>query len=58
VTKGTSSFGKRNKVVHIRCRRCGKHSFNVSKGRCAHCGFGETKKLRKYNWLKPKKLLA
>jgi len=58
MTKGTSSFGKRNKVVHIRCRRCGRHSFNLRKGRCAHCGFGETKKWRKYNWIKPKKLLA
>ncbi len=58
MTKGTPSFGKRNKVVHIRCRRCGRHSFNVSKGRCSHCGFGETKKWRKYRWLTPKKLLS
>jgi large subunit ribosomal protein L37e len=59
MTRGTPSFGKRNRSpTHIRCRRCGRHSFNVSKRRCAHCGFGETKKWRKYKWLTPKKLLA
>ncbi|MEM2846369.1 MAG: 50S ribosomal protein L37e, partial [Nitrososphaerota archaeon] len=48
MAKGTPSFGKRNRSpTHIRCRRCGRHSFNLSKRRCAHCGFGETKKWRK-----------
>lgn len=52
MVKGTPSFGKRNKRVHIRCRRCGKVAFHISKRRCAACGFGETKNLRKYNWHK------
>lgn len=52
MVKGTPSFGKRNKKVHIRCRRCGKVAFHISKRRCAACGFGETKNLRKYNWHK------
>lgn len=56
MVKGTPSFGKRNKPTHVRCRRCGRRSFHVSKKRCAACGFGETKKLRKYAWSKPLKL--
>ncbi|MCF8885326.1 MAG: 50S ribosomal protein L37e [Nitrososphaerota archaeon] len=56
MTKGTPSFGKRNKIVHVRCRRCGHHSYHLSKRRCSHCGYPDPK-WRKYNWLKPKKLL-
>ncbi|MBI5253169.1 MAG: 50S ribosomal protein L37e [Euryarchaeota archaeon] len=50
MSKGTASMGKRNKRLHIRCRRCGKNSFHVSKRYCASCGFGRTKKLRSYAW--------
>ncbi len=56
MTKGTTSRGKRNKIVHVRCRRCGRHSYNLSKKRCSYCGYPDPK-WRKYNWLKPKKLL-
>lgn len=55
MSKGTPSMGKKNKKTHIKCRRCGKTSFHVSKKVCASCGFGRSKKLRKYNWLKLKK---
>ncbi|QGR18725.1 50S ribosomal protein L37e [Stygiolobus azoricus] len=49
--KGTPSFGKMNKgATHIRCRRCGRNSFNARKGYCAACGFGKTKKIRRYSW--------
>ena len=49
--KGTPASGKHNKEGHhIRCRRCGKHSFHVKKGSCASCGYGATAKLRQYNW--------
>lgn len=53
MTKGTpsKSGGKTN---HVACRRCGKHAFHVQKRRCAACGFGETSKLRRYNWAKNK----
>jgi large subunit ribosomal protein L37e len=45
MSKGTPSFGKHNKITHIRCRRCGKHSYHIKKGKCSNCGFGESKKM-------------
>ena len=48
--KGTPSFGKRNKKTHIRCRRCGKISYNARKKYCAACGFGRSSKIRTYSW--------
>ncbi len=49
--KGTPSMGKHGRSKsHIRCRRCGRHAFNVAKGYCAACGFGRSKKMRKYSW--------
>jgi large subunit ribosomal protein L37e len=51
MTKGTPSFGKRmGKTVHIKCRRCGRRSYNVKKKRCAACGFGESAKIRRFSW--------
>ncbi|RLI62694.1 MAG: 50S ribosomal protein L37e [Candidatus Asgardarchaeum californiense] len=50
MVKGTPSFGKKNKKTHIRCRRCGRRAYNVRKKRCAACGFGASKKIRRYNW--------
>ncbi|KAI5179991.1 large subunit ribosomal protein L37e [Nematocida sp. AWRm80] len=43
MTKGTSSFGKRNKRNHIQCIRCGKESFHKQKHECASCGYPERK---------------
>ncbi|MEM3536696.1 MAG: 50S ribosomal protein L37e [Candidatus Bathyarchaeia archaeon] len=49
--KGTPSFGKRaGKTLHIRCRRCGRRAYNVSKKRCAACGYGETTVIKRYSW--------
>jgi large subunit ribosomal protein L37e len=49
--KGTPSQGKKSgKKTHIICRRCGKHSYHVSRKICASCGFGRSKKIRKYTW--------
>ncbi|MEM3526307.1 MAG: 50S ribosomal protein L37e [Candidatus Jordarchaeaceae archaeon] len=49
--KGTPSFGKRGHLkTHIKCRRCGRHSYHIRKKRCAACGFGAKKKIRKYSW--------
>ncbi|MCD6127545.1 MAG: 50S ribosomal protein L37e [Methanomicrobia archaeon] len=48
--KGTPSFGKRNKKTHITCRRCGKHSYNVTKKYCVSCGYGRSSKMRSYAW--------
>ncbi|MHA1828980.1 MAG: 50S ribosomal protein L37e [Candidatus Heimdallarchaeaceae archaeon] len=51
MTKGTPSFGKRNKKHnHIVCRRCGKHSFHKRHKVCASCGFGRNTKIRAYAW--------
>ncbi|MHA2366232.1 MAG: 50S ribosomal protein L37e [Candidatus Hodarchaeales archaeon] len=49
--KGTPSFGRRSgKKTHIMCRRCSHRSYHVQKKRCAYCGFGNSARLRKYNW--------
>ncbi|MFH1773609.1 MAG: 50S ribosomal protein L37e [Methanobacteriota archaeon] len=55
MSKGTASMGKRNKRLHIRCRRCGRNSYHVSNHYCASCGFGRTKKLRSYAWRNKKR---
>ncbi|MEM7826872.1 MAG: 50S ribosomal protein L37e [Candidatus Aenigmatarchaeota archaeon] len=48
--KGTPSFGKHSKINHIRCRRCGRHSYNIKTSICSACGFGRTRKIRNENW--------
>ncbi|MCL2288142.1 MAG: 50S ribosomal protein L37e [Candidatus Bathyarchaeota archaeon] len=49
--KGTPSMGKRaGRVVHIKCRRCGRRAYHVRKKRCGACGYGSTAKIRQYNW--------
>ena len=53
MTKGTASK-KGGKRTHTICRRCGKHAFHIQKRICAACGFGNTKKIRHYNWIKNK----
>jgi len=51
MTKGTASFGKKaRKTLHIRCRRCGRRSYNVKKKRCAACGYGASPRIRSYSW--------
>ncbi|MBC7128331.1 MAG: 50S ribosomal protein L37e [Thermoplasmatales archaeon] len=47
--KGTPSK-EGGKKTHIVCRRCGRHAYHVRKKYCAYCGFGRSKRLRKYNW--------
>mmetsp|Transcript_28245 Transcript_28245/g.47972 ORF Transcript_28245/g.47972 Transcript_28245/m.47972 type:complete len:143 (-) Transcript_28245:57-485(-) len=49
MTKGTTSFGKRNGRSHGLCPRCGKRSYNLQKAKCAACGYPSAK-MRKYNW--------
>lgn len=43
-------MGRRNKKTHIRCRRCGKHSYHVREKKCSSCGFGNTARIREYTW--------
>ncbi len=48
-------MGKRGKgKTHIRCRRCGRHAYNVAKGYCAACGFGRSRRIRRYSWASKK----
>ncbi|MGV8150668.1 MAG: 50S ribosomal protein L37e [Candidatus Woesearchaeota archaeon] len=56
MTKGTSSMGKKSGGKnHICCRRCGKHSRNISTGVCSSCNYGKSSKLRSYAWKRPSK---
>lgn len=49
--KGTPSFGKHGRgKTHIRCPRCGRHSYHVTKKYCASCGWGRSRRLRRYRW--------
>ena len=50
--KGTAAHGKKGKILHIACRRCGSKSYHKKTGECSSCGFGKSSKLRKYNWNK------
>ncbi len=47
---GTPSQGKKNKTIHVKCRRCGEKSYHLKKERCASCGFGKSAKRRDYEW--------
>ncbi|MAH21507.1 MAG: 50S ribosomal protein L37e [Thaumarchaeota archaeon] len=52
MVRGTTSSGAKGKRrTHIRCRRCGSHSFHMRKKRCSYCGFGAIKTMRNYSWL-------
>lgn len=55
MSKGTPSFGKRQKKTHVRCRRCGHHAYHPNKKQCAHCGFGASAKLRSYSWARQRR---
>jgi len=50
MAKGTPSFGRKIGIKHIRCRRCGRHSYNLSKGYCSACGYGRSAKIRSFAW--------
>ncbi len=47
---GTPSQGKKNKTVHVTCRRCGEASYHTKKEQCSACGFGKSAKRRDYAW--------
>jgi large subunit ribosomal protein L37e len=48
---GTPSM-RGGRRTHIRCRRCGRHSYHLQKKTCSSCGYGKMAKLRSYNWAK------
>lgn len=43
MSKGTSSFGKKNKHNHTFCIRCGKTSYHKQKRKCAACAYPDKK---------------
>jgi large subunit ribosomal protein L37e len=43
MSKGTPSFGKKNKRNTTTCQRCGRMSFHKQKGRCSSCGYPDAK---------------
>lgn len=43
-------MGKKNRISHIRCRRCGRVAYKTNTQQCAACGYGKTATLRKYAW--------
>ncbi|KHO48265.1 MAG: large subunit ribosomal protein L37e [archaeon GW2011_AR5] len=49
MSKGTSARGKFNKITHIRCRRCGRHSYHIQKKECSACGY-PIAKLKHDSW--------
>ncbi len=54
MTKGTPSKGLKGRAkLHVPCRRCGRRSsFHKKKGICSYCGYGRSKRMRKYTWQK------
>ncbi|MBJ60531.1 MAG: 50S ribosomal protein L37e [Euryarchaeota archaeon] len=58
MSKGTPSMGKRQKIVHFRCRRCGRHAYHKQKRVCSACGYGATARRRKYQWSKRNRLIG
>jgi large subunit ribosomal protein L37e len=50
---GTAAMGKKSgKTNMIHCRRCGKRTFHVRKGKCSSCGFGNSPRMRSYAYHK------
>lgn len=50
MTKGTPSMGKSHKIMHIRCRRCGRRAYHAQRGICAACGYGKDSRIKTYAW--------
>jgi large subunit ribosomal protein L37e len=48
--KGSPSMGKRQKKTHILCRRCGKRARHIRTGICSACGFGRSRRVRRFSW--------
>ncbi|MBI2232982.1 MAG: 50S ribosomal protein L37e [Candidatus Aenigmarchaeota archaeon] len=49
MSKGTPSFGRHQRITHIRCRRCGRHSYHIQKKQCSACAYPRPK-MRKESW--------
>ncbi|MBI2576664.1 50S ribosomal protein L37e [Candidatus Woesearchaeota archaeon] len=53
--KGSKAMGRKSgKKNAIHCRRCGRRSFNLNQNACSSCGYGKSKRMRKYSWAKKK----
>ncbi|HID90382.1 TPA: 50S ribosomal protein L37e [Candidatus Bathyarchaeota archaeon] len=47
---GTKHKKTGKKLIHQRCRRCGRRSYNIRKGHCAACGYGRSKRIKRNRW--------
>ncbi|MBI2970973.1 MAG: 50S ribosomal protein L37e [Candidatus Aenigmarchaeota archaeon] len=47
--KGTPSMGRHQSITHIRCKRCGRHSYHIRKSSCSACGYPRAK-IRNEAW--------
>ncbi|MFQ6086165.1 MAG: 50S ribosomal protein L37e [Candidatus Bathyarchaeia archaeon] len=52
---GTKHKKTGRKLVHHKCRRCGRRSYNFVRGYCAACGFGRSSRMKDNRW-KTKKI--
>ena len=46
---------KSGQLSNAKCRRCGKIAYHMKHKKCSSCGYGETSKMRSYNWQKTNK---
>lgn len=49
MVKGTASQGRHQRISHIRCKRCGRHSYHIQKQKCSACGYPRAK-IRNEAW--------
>ncbi len=49
MSKGTPAQGKHQRITHIRCKRCGRHSYHMQKQKCSACGYPRPK-IRQEAW--------
>ncbi len=51
MSKGTPSQGRHQRITHIRCRRCGRHSYHIQKKKCSACAYPLAKRCKEsWKW--------
>lgn len=49
MVKGTASQGRHQRIAHIKCKRCGRHSYHIQHQKCSACGYPRAK-IRNEAW--------